>query len=361
MKPPRTKKEIRGILGRIQYISRFIAQLTMTCEPIFRLLKKEVPTVWNEQCQEAFEKIKNYLMKSPILVPPILEKPLLLYLTSTDTAMGALRALYLEETRKENAIYYISKKMLPYEEKYSPLEKTCVALVWATRKLRQYMLAYKVLLIARINPLKYLMEIPVQVGKTAKWVLLLLEFDIRSRPQNSTRSNTNMCQGCRIKLQMPKYVPRMQNQIADAIVTMASMMDRPKEDEIGLIVVEQKEEPAYCMTIEEDEEKNGEGEKYLNILQYLKDGTYPPSADKNDQWTIRRLSTNYIICGERLYRRSYDGIHLLYVTTKEAQQIIKEVHESSYGPHMNAHMLLRKILRQGYYWTIMEANCAAYV
>ena len=50
MKPPRTKKEIRGFLGRIQYISRFIAQLTMTCEPIFQLFKKEVPIVWNEQC-----------------------------------------------------------------------------------------------------------------------------------------------------------------------------------------------------------------------------------------------------------------------------------------------------------------------
>ena len=50
--------------------------------------------------------------------------------------MGALLAQYLEETRKENAIYYISKKMLPYEEKYSPLEKTCIALVWATCKLK---------------------------------------------------------------------------------------------------------------------------------------------------------------------------------------------------------------------------------
>ena len=62
MKPPKTEKEIQGFLGRIQYISKFIAQLTITCEPIFRLLKKEVPTIWNEQCQEAFEKIKNYLM-----------------------------------------------------------------------------------------------------------------------------------------------------------------------------------------------------------------------------------------------------------------------------------------------------------
>ena len=96
------------------------------------------------------------------------------------------------------------------------------------------------------------------------------------------------------------------------------MIDGPKEDEARPIVVEQKEEPTYYMTIEEDEEKNGEGEWYSNILQYLKDGTYPKSADKNDQLTIRRLSTNYIICGERLYKRLYDGIHLICVIAKEA-------------------------------------------
>nr|XP_023895401.1 uncharacterized protein LOC112007300 [Quercus suber] len=137
---------------------------------------------------------------------------------------------------------------------------------------------------------------------------------------------------------------------------MASMMDGSKEDEARPIVVEQKEEPAYCMTIKEDEEKNGEGEWYLDILQYLNDGTYLKSADKNDQLTIRRMSTNYIICGERLYRRSYDGIHLLYVTAKEAQQIIEKIHESSYRPHMNAHMLSRKIMRQVLESEIPEAD-----
>ena len=150
----------------------------MTCKPLLRLLKKKVPTVWNEQCQEAFEKIKNYLMKLPILVPPVPEKPLLSYLTTTYMAMGTLLAQYLEDSRKENVIYYISKKMLAYKEKYSLLEKTCVALVWATRKLRHYMLAFKVLLIARMD-FKYLMEKPVQDGKIAKWVLLLSEFDIK--------------------------------------------------------------------------------------------------------------------------------------------------------------------------------------
>ena len=74
----------------------------------------------------------------------------------------------------------------------------------------------------------------------------------------------------------------MQNQIAGALATMASMMDGPKEDEARPIVLEQKEELAYCMTIEEDEEKNGEGEWYSDILQYLKNGIYSESTNKND-------------------------------------------------------------------------------
>jgi len=55
-------------------------------------------------------------MKPPILVPLVPEKPLLLYLTTMDTAKGVLLAQYLEESRKENVIYYISKKILAYKK-----------------------------------------------------------------------------------------------------------------------------------------------------------------------------------------------------------------------------------------------------
>ena len=95
----------------------------------------------------------------------------------------------------------------------------------------------------------------------------------------------------------------MQNQITDALATMTSMMDGLKVDEARPIVLEQKEEPAYYMKIEEDEGKDGEGEWYSNISQYLKDGTYPEYVDKNDQLTIRRLSTNYIIYGKKALQK----------------------------------------------------------
>ena len=48
---------------------------------------------------------------------------------------------------------------------------------------------------------------------------------------------------------VPRMQNRMQNQIADAFATMASMMDGPKEDNARSIVLEQKEEPAYYMPI----------------------------------------------------------------------------------------------------------------
>ena len=44
------------------------------------------------------------------------------------------------------------------------------------------------------------------------------------------------------------------------------MMDGPKEDEARLKVLEQKEELAYCMKIEKDEERNGQGKWYSDIL-----------------------------------------------------------------------------------------------
>ena len=40
MPASRTKREIRGFLGKLQYITRFIARLIDICESIFRLLRK---------------------------------------------------------------------------------------------------------------------------------------------------------------------------------------------------------------------------------------------------------------------------------------------------------------------------------
>jgi hypothetical protein len=54
MTASKTKKEARGFLERLNYIAYFISQSTTTCDPIFRLLRKNNPGIWNEDCQEVF-------------------------------------------------------------------------------------------------------------------------------------------------------------------------------------------------------------------------------------------------------------------------------------------------------------------
>ena len=58
MPTPRTEKEVRGFLGRLNYIARFSSHLTTSYEPIFKLLKKDQVVKWNDECQTAFERIK---------------------------------------------------------------------------------------------------------------------------------------------------------------------------------------------------------------------------------------------------------------------------------------------------------------
>ncbi|XP_034690516.1 uncharacterized protein LOC117918102 [Vitis riparia] len=178
MPAPKTEKEIKGFLGKLQYISRFIARLTDICEPIFRLLRKNQPTICNDDCQLAFEKIKEYLLSPLVLVPSTPGRLLFLYLSVLDMALGCVLA-QIDDSGKERAIYYLSKRILEYEMKYVMIGRLCLALVWATRKLKHYMIEYSVHLISCLDLLRYLFDRPALTGRLMRWLVLLTEFDIQ--------------------------------------------------------------------------------------------------------------------------------------------------------------------------------------
>ena len=141
MPEPRTEKQVRGFLGCLNYIARFISHLTTTCEPLFKLLRKNQFVRWNNDFQEAFRRIKQCLMNPPVLMPPVPRRPLILYMTVLDESMGCMLGQHDDSGKREQVIYYLSKKFMTCEMNYSLLERTCCALVWASHRLRQYMLS----------------------------------------------------------------------------------------------------------------------------------------------------------------------------------------------------------------------------
>ena len=142
------------------------------------MLQKNQVVEWNEDCQIAFDKIKQYLREPPILRPPVPGRPLILYLTVLDGSMGCVLGKQDETTKKEHAIYYLSKKFTDCEQRYSALEKTCCALARTANHLRQYMLSHTTWLISKMDPIKYIFEKPALIGRIARWQMLLSEFDI---------------------------------------------------------------------------------------------------------------------------------------------------------------------------------------
>ncbi|RVW71025.1 Retrovirus-related Pol polyprotein from transposon 297 [Vitis vinifera] len=426
MPAPRTEREVRGFLGRLQYISRFIARLTDICEPIFRLLRKSQPTVWDDQCQRAFERIREYLLSPPVLAPPTPGRPLLLYLSVSDVALGCMLA-QLDDSGKDRAIYYLSKRMLDYETRYVMIERYCLALVWATRRLRHYMTEYSVHLISRLDPLRYLFDRPALVGRLMRWLVLLTEFDIHYVTQKSIRgsivadhlaslpvsdaraidddfpdedvaavtslsgwrmyfdgaanhsgygigvllisphgdhiprsvrlafsdrhpatNNIVEYEACILGLETAlelgigqmevfgdsnlvlrqiqgewktrdvklkpyhaylellvgrfddlryTHLPRAQNQFADALATLASMIDIPVDATVRPLLIESRSAPAYCCLIDDAEPDDGLP-WYHDIYHFLRLGVYPEAATAKDKRALRQLATRFVIYGE---------------------------------------------------------------
>ncbi|KAL6334574.1 hypothetical protein AAG906_018913 [Vitis piasezkii] len=79
----------------------------------------------------AFEKIKEYLLSPPVLVPPMPGRPFV----SFDMALGCMRA-QLDDFGKKQAIYYLSKRMLEYEMRYVMIECLYLALYVSQKSIK---------------------------------------------------------------------------------------------------------------------------------------------------------------------------------------------------------------------------------
>ena len=105
-------------------------------------------------------------------------KSLLLYLSIIGDVARSILAQE-DDDKNERAIYYLSKRFHDYETRYTPIEKFCFALVWAVQKLRHILLPFQIWVVAKMNPLKYLFEKLALSGRLSRWLILLVEFNLK--------------------------------------------------------------------------------------------------------------------------------------------------------------------------------------
>ena len=79
--------------------------------------------------------------------------------------------------------------MLAYKCKYIMIKCLYLVLVWATRRLRHYVTEYSILLVSQLDPLRYLFDRPILIGRLMRWLVLLTEFDIQYVTQKSVKGS----------------------------------------------------------------------------------------------------------------------------------------------------------------------------
>ncbi|KAM2001059.1 hypothetical protein ACFX16_008299 [Malus domestica] len=91
---PTNKVQLQRLLGKINFLRRFIANLAGKIQPLTPLLrlKDKDNFEWGPPHQEAFDGIKAYLTSLLVLVPPQRGKPVKLYISASDKSIGSLLA-----------------------------------------------------------------------------------------------------------------------------------------------------------------------------------------------------------------------------------------------------------------------------
>ena len=184
LKPPRNVKEFQKLTGIIDALNLFISRSVDRCRPFYLLINKWKGFEWSEDYTAAFQQLKEYLLRPPIMSTPAADEVLYAYIAVAPHAVSLV--LVREDSGLQRPVYYVSKLLHEAEIRYSPLEKAILAVVHASRKLPHYFQAHTVVVLTQL-PLKFVLRTADYTGRIASWNTILEAFDINYVPRTSIK------------------------------------------------------------------------------------------------------------------------------------------------------------------------------
>ena len=185
MPPPTTPKEVRQFLGLVGYYRKFVPKFADIARPLTNLTKLDIPYEWTTRCQEAFEFLKEMLLKEPILKYPDPSKPYTLF---TDASKFAWACVLTQEYEHEfdgkkrkilHPITYMSGLFKGSKVNWATLTKEAYAIYVSVKKLDHYIQDAEVTLRSDHLPFKSFLQKNTLNTKVNNWAI-----DITSRCRN---------------------------------------------------------------------------------------------------------------------------------------------------------------------------------
>ena len=136
---PTSKVELRSFLGMAGFSERFIPNFASIVHPLRQQLKENI-WAWDEKCQEAFTKLQASLSEFSLLHHYVIGHDTELVVDASITGLGAVLVQRASKTEAFHPVMYKSRSLKEVETRYSATEREALAVRWACRKLRKYLL-----------------------------------------------------------------------------------------------------------------------------------------------------------------------------------------------------------------------------
>jgi hypothetical protein len=169
--PPCTVKDVHSFLGHVGFYRRFIQDFSKIARPLCKLLVKETPFIFNEECKQAFGALKKILTSTPIIQPPNWGVHFEIMCDASNYAVGAVLGQHVD--KRPHFIYYASRTLNNEQLNYSTTDKELLAIVFALDKFRSYLLGSKVIIYSDHVAMKYLFYKKDAKSRLIRWILLL--------------------------------------------------------------------------------------------------------------------------------------------------------------------------------------------
>ena len=178
---PTTLKEVRSFLGLAGYYRRFVKNFAQIAAPLNALMRKGESFKWTPEAQASFDTLKAMLTSPPILAMPNDSGDLILDADTSDHSLGAVLSQVQNGT--ERVIAYASRSLDRREVNYCITRKELLAVVYAVKYFRQYLLGRSFKIRTDYATLTWLRRTPDPDRQQARWLEILEEYDFQMEHQ----------------------------------------------------------------------------------------------------------------------------------------------------------------------------------
>ena len=368
---PQNPTHVRQFMGLVNYYRRFVKGLSTIARPLQDLTQKDVPWVWTEQCQSAFELLKSKLITPPCLAYADTSKPFIL---TTDASSVAIAFILSQKSDDgiEHVIEYSGRALRKGERNYGITDLEALAVIEGFAKYHPYLYGNFTTVVTDHAALVYMKNNIKTRGKLGRWALSLsnYNYEVVHRPGAKLGNADALSRLENYDTSEPPEEPMSTDQPDVCTISLDNQLDRgdlmayPISDDFRPVI-----ESVMAIQNVDITKLQADCPQIGPIYNYIKHQIVPddPAVAKHviaheDEYGIRDNALFHVYYPRSRNKDKFaSAIHQMVLPKDLRPTLVSEYHESIVGGGHQGFERVYEAVKQRYYWPRMYEDIREYV